>query len=158
MLVSLPLLLAEVDPHALKTFFEVGLYVVGAVLAVAALVAVFRRKGATQIAQPLVVAAEVRFTPLELHKQLQQDVEALRDQRRADVAGLHKKIEDGLSGLRTDLASEFKEVRQESALQRESIAHLKSETAQQTRQILNLDGKVDHLPEKVVTLLGGLRK
>ena len=150
--------LAEVDATALKSFVEVLAYLLGLVLVVAAAIKVFSGRRPTEIAQPLVVEKRERFTPVELTEKLQKDLDALREQRRNDVAGLHRKIEEGLQQLHHDLTKEFKEVRSETANQRESVAALKAETAAQTRQIQNLDGKLDAMPGRILSLLGGSLK
>lgn len=147
--------LAEVDATALKSFVEVLAYILGLVLVVAAAIKVFSGRRPTEIAQPLVVEKRERFTPVELTEKLQKDLDALREQRRNDVAGLHRKIEEGLQQLHQDLAKEFKEVREQTACSRESVAALKAETATQTRQILLLDGKLDQMPGRILALLGG---
>lgn len=150
--------MAEVDATALKSFLEVLAYLLGVLLVVGAAAKLFMSKRPTEIAQPLVVEKRERYTPVELTEKLQKDLDTLREQRRIDVAGLHRKIEEGLQQLHNDLAKEFKEVREQAAAQRESVAALKADTATQTRQILNLDGKLDEMPGRILALLGGYQK
>lgn len=105
------------------------------------------------VQQPLVVKPHDGLVSISQHQQLQEQFDALTEQRRKDVHGLHNKIEEGLESMRKDIASEFKELRETQAASREQIAVLKNETATQTRQLHALDDKIEDLPEKILRLI-----
>ncbi|MES2696911.1 MAG: hypothetical protein V4773_25825 [Verrucomicrobiota bacterium] len=105
------------------------------------------------VQQPLVVKPHDSLVSLSQHTELRKEFEDLRDQRRKDVGGLHKKIEEGLEKVRDDLAGEFKEVRETQVKAREEIAVLKNETATQTRQLNAVESKLDDLPGKIIAVI-----
>lgn len=102
-----------------------------------------------KIPQPLVTKKHVDFTPYSEHKDLKLEFEKLREQRRVDVGGLHKKIEDGLKETRADIA-----------LTAEKIASLQTTTDSQSSDINTIKGdvrniheRIDKLPERTINLL-----
>lgn len=146
--------MGEVSGNEIKGFGDVILWIVGLTLAVAAFVRLFRAREATRLEQPLEVRAHKEFATLEQQHQLEKEMHALREQRRADIASLHRKIDDGLLAVRADIASEFKEVRADGVRRGEDIAALKAEGNHHTRQMQVIEAKVDHLPERIQKLLG----
>lgn len=150
-------LLADVDGSQIKNFGESFLWLMAIAAAVFGAIKYLRPKEPTEIQSPLVVKPHQEYTPIELAIRLEKDINALREQRRIDVAGLQRKIEDGLIGLRSDLARDSKEDRAADALRGAEIASLKAETGHQTRQLAVLDAKLEYLPEKLLKMLGRAR-
>ncbi len=147
--------MAEVSAPAIKDFGEAALWLAALAAAIVGLVKLFRGREATRLETPITVAPHKEYTTLERTERLEKVVHSLQEQQRAEMLGLNRKFEAGLNGLRSDIAEEFKEVRDADARRQSDIAALKAETTHITRQVQVLDAKVDHLPERILKLLGG---
>lgn len=149
----LPVVLAEIDGSQIKQFFEVVIWVSVAVGAVFALVKYFKPTPATEIKSPLEVREHRELATKEEIRQVKVEMQEIREQRRADVSGLHRKIESGLTDLGARFTEEFKEFRDDGTERGEAIAALKAESQHQIRQIQVLDAKMDSLPERLIRML-----
>jgi len=104
-----------------------------------------KEAAAVSFPQPVAVSAHDPYVPLSQHTALRTEFTALAEQRRKDIHGLHLKIETGMDKVRTELADEFKELREAGVTAGKEIAVLKNETTSQTRQLHKLDGKMDEV-------------
>lgn len=145
---------ADASAGAIKNFGEAALWLGGLVLCIGALVRFFRGREATRLELPIAVAKHKEFAPLDRLEQVEQSIDALRAQHHADMADLHRKTDASLLALRSDIAEEFKEVRDADARKQSDISALKAEVGHIVRQIQVLDAKVDHLPERILVIIG----
>lgn len=120
-----PLAQTSPDPIALKNFLEVAFYLVGGFAATVALWKMLLVKpGKTELAgQPLEFRAASAFATKEEHTKLEQRVAEEASNGAKSRKGLYLSLEQ----------------------QGKEIAALKTETIHQTRQLTNLDGKMDQV-------------
>lgn len=104
---------------------------------------------ARKIPQPLTIKAHVDFTPYNEHKELKNEFERLREQRRADVHGLHLKIEQGLKETRIDIGQAVKE-----------LGELQITTENQNDQLVairveqnSVGMRIDAMPQRIINIL-----
>lgn len=104
---------------------------------------------ARKIPQPLTIRPHVEFTPYNEHKELKIEFERLREQRRADVHGLHRKIEDGLQGTREGIARTAGEIGKLQVSQEAQTKELHAIRSEQSSVGL----RIDAMPQRIIQTL-----
>lgn len=149
-----PPFFADASEAAIKNFGEAVLWLGGLALCIGAVVRFFRGREATRLETPIAVAKHKEFAPLDRLERVEKVVASLRDRHHADMEAFQQRADASLASLRADIAEEFREVRDADARRQADIAALKAEVGHIVRQMQVLDAKVDHLPERILKLLG----
>lgn len=121
------------DAAALKTFLEVGFYLVGGTTACVALYLMLSGKsGKTEVGpNPLVVQEHVAFVTKEEHLRVVKETKDEFAKQASARKAVYERIEQ----------------------QGKAVAVLQAETTSQTRQLHALDTKIDSLPDRILRLM-----
>jgi hypothetical protein len=132
-------------PEALASWVEVLMYLIGCAAGfVGLLVGIksLRSKPAASVPQPLRVSEEKEYTPLPLHRVLEERVDSL-DER------VEQRFIDAAKASADSRGKIYDLIRDQGV----KIAALQADSASQTRSLHALDTKLDGLPERILRLV-----